>query len=218
MRALVLILMASAAQAGSYALPQGCTGVATIQARDCEVSHLFRCGDARTHRVDLNDSGILFYNIVDAETRWLESHHLVVGEVDRLDSEVDPASLSELLNTGADSYDFTTRSDKGEVQRYVGQDKLTGQSLTVNGVTLLETEFQMEVYTADGNWDWSSAGREYVHPGWRSFVAGVRKISTPEDSYEVDSSPMQIALPGQPGFLADRPLYGCDVLLSQVMP
>lgn len=218
MKPLAFILMASAAQAGSYTLPQGCTGIATVQARDCEVTHLFRCGDTRTHRVDLNDSGLMFYNVIDAEARWLESHHFLAGDVDRLDSETDPASLSELLDTGIDSYDFTTRSDKGAVQRFVGQDRLTGQSLTVNGVTLLETEFQMKVYNADGSWDWTSEGREYVHPDWRSFVAGVRNISSPNDSYSVDSSPMQISLPGQPGFLADKPLYGCDVLLSQVMP
>ena len=75
-RALLLVLLASPALAGTWTPPQGCEAYVTVQSRSCIVSHLYRCeadpaGDQ--WRVDMGQEGELFYSHIDSEGQWVES-------------------------------------------------------------------------------------------------------------------------------------------------
>lgn len=223
MRALMLILFATpaAAQEATFALPQGCTAYVTAQLRNCSVSHYFRCeGDPEgwQRRVDLDDQGLTYEGATDNEGQWMESYHVRSGHTEALGPRNDdPASFSELLSKGVDSYDFDTTSPQVGTQSFVGEDRLTGKTLTVNGVTLEETEYHITATAEDGSVEWASAGHEYISRDWRVFFSGVSTITTPSDSYDEDGTPMAFAFPGDPGFLTTKPQYGCGTILSSLV-
>lgn len=218
MRALALILAASPAMAADeWPLPESCSGVVTVQAADCTVTHYYRCdGDApgAMRRDDLEEDGLVFRSRTDNEARWIESEHVEIGITDILGAERDPASLSDLLATGRDDFDFLTYSSDGQRQRYIGFDALTGEEVVIDGVPLKRTAFEMRVEDMQGNWLWSSVGNEYVSDQWRIFIGGTRTVSSPQEEFVRDGTPERVVLPGEPGFLARRPIYGCGVMMS----
>lgn len=215
--ALILSLIAGPALADGMSLPAGCTGIATVQAKDCTVTHYFRCDgdqDGWTRRVDLDEDGLSFTTQTDPEGRWIESVSAADGVVDTLGAERDPGSISGLLAEGRDDWDFLVESSDGTRQRYIGYDRLTGDDVTIDGVTLKGTEFSMRVENARGETLWTSEGHEYIAPQWHVFVGGERTIEGGGESFTVNGRPEHIHLPGDPGFLARRPIYGCGLMLS----
>lgn len=218
--ALALICLAgpvAAQETQTFSLPQGCTAYATVQMLSCTVSHLFTCtGDPAGYqrRVDLDQNGLVYAGTIDAETQWISSYHPRDGIEDSLDpGAADPASLTTLLATNVDTYDFTTTSPQVGTVRYVGEDRLIGK-VVIDGVTLDRTQFHITATGADGAELWRSEGNEFVNVEWRSFLAGVSKVTTPTDSYTTDDTPMQFIFPGQPGFLSSQPKFGCGAVMS----
>ncbi|PYE84394.1 hypothetical protein [Pseudoroseicyclus aestuarii] len=205
-----------------FQLPAGCEAYVTVQKRDCVVSHMFTCsGDPGGHqrRVDMDEEGMTYIGLIDAETQWIESRHLLAGSVETLQpGPRDPASFTELAATGRDGFDFITRQEgTGLRTRYVGEDRLTGETVTVDGVTLEQTEFQVRaIDPATKQEVWRSEGNEFINRDWRSFVSGTRSVTTPNDSYSSDSRPAAFAFPGEEGFLSSVPRYGCSAMMSQL--
>jgi len=201
-----------------FSLPAGCTAFVTMQSAACGVTHAFTCeGDPEglLRRVDLDEGGVSYFGAIDAETQWIESTHVLAGHSERLEAEpVDRASFSTLLETGVDTYDFKTLSDEVGVTRFVGQDRLTGQTVTIDGVVLDETEYAIRALDARGTEMWRSAGHEFISRDFRMFMSGVSTTTTPDDSWETDDSPMEFAFPGEPGFMSGSPKFGCGVVLS----
>ncbi len=205
---------------GRFALPAGCEAYVTVQKRNCVVSHLFTCAadpEGWQRRADLDETGLIYLGVIDAETQWIESQHLLAGTVDRLgDAPADPASFSELLETGRDSFEFETVSEPFSVTRYSGHDRLTGKSVTIDGVSLRETEFEVVATAANGAELYRISGREYVQPEWRSFLSGQRQVTTPDESYSTDATPHSFEFPDDPGFLAAKPHIGCEAVMSSL--
>ncbi|MCC5974098.1 MAG: hypothetical protein JJT81_08600 [Rubellimicrobium sp.] len=208
----------AAESAETFAMPQGCEAYVTIQKRSCIVSHQFRCeADPEGHqrRVDLNESGMVYMGVIDAETQWIESFYPDRGEVSRLMPDpADPASLTELLQTGRDGMDFQTMSDLSGLLTFRGSDWLTGETVEIDGVTLEVTRFEMEVLDPFGNLLWSATGSEFIHREWRTFIAGTRTYTTADGSWDTDNRPVQFIFPGQPGFLSSRPRHDCGFMMS----
>ena len=211
-----------AALAASFQVPQGCTAYATVQLRNCQVSQHYTCaGDPAGEQwtVYLDGDGAHFASKIDSETRWIESIDLIGGVTDRIDSEADPASFSNLLRAGRDDFDFTTTSSAGEAVRYRGFDQLTGEKVTVDGVTLARTRFELTAEGPDGNFLWRRAGQQFVSEDWRIFFSDRESF---ENSFgdKVDSidTPVEFAFPGDKGFLSADPKYDCDVVTAQLEP
>jgi hypothetical protein len=202
-----------------FALPQGCTGYVTIQMASCSISHHFRCeGDPEgwQRRVDLDEGGVTYFGAIDAETQWMESMHVMAGHSERLEaSPADPASFSGLIATGIDTYDFRTLSDEVGEQRFIGQDRLTGRTVTIDGVTLDETEFAIRALDAEGKEMWRSEGFEFISRDFRMFLSGQSTITAGGESWESDSTPVDFIYPGEQGFLGVTPRHGCGVVLSR---
>jgi hypothetical protein len=218
----VLALPAPLFAQGGFSLPVGCEAYVTVQKRDCTVSHLFRCEgepEGYQRRVDLNETGLTYMGVIDAETQWIESFHASTGETTFLAPDAaDPASFTELVETGRDVLDFQTVSEMFGLTRYAGEDRLTGETVVIDGVTLLRTAFEMVVTDSLGNVVWEVKGNEFIHPEWRTFLSGTRTFDTETERFNEDGTPVEFVFPGEPGFLSSEPRHGCDVVVSGLEP
>ncbi|NBT32351.1 MAG: hypothetical protein EBT13_10775 [Rhodobacteraceae bacterium] len=213
---------AAFAQTSTFALPSNCTAYLTVQMKSCTVSHHFTCADdpqGRQRRVDLDETGMTYIGTIDAETQWIASFHPMGGYNESLaDNPQDPASLTELLATGLDTFDFRTNSPEVGQFHFIGQDRLTGNQVVIDGITLDETEYSIRALDGTGTEMWRSAGREFVSRDWRMFLSGKSTYSTSEESWESDDSPVVFIFPGETGFLSANPKFGCGAVISQLLP
>lgn len=204
----------------NFALPAGCTAYVTIQNRDCSVSHLFTCeGDVEGHqrRADFDRDGLFYVGEIDFETQWINSFSVRSNSTSVLmDGATDPANLTELIGTGRDDFDFSTMSDVFGQTRHIGEDRLTGESVVIDGVTLDVTNFEASAYDSGGALLYSSKGQEFIHPEWRTFIGGTRIITADGAVTESDSRPVAFDFPGEAGFLSTAPRYGCDTVISML--
>jgi hypothetical protein len=220
----LLALGAGAARAqspvpGVFTPPEGCSGWLTVQSRGCRVSNHYRCeGDAPGDqwRADFDQEGIFFVSRIDRETQWVESYDMFPTVRQTLDpNPADPASFSELLSAGVDTFDFGLTEDTGDRSRVTGFDRLTGRAVTIDGISLQETEFEFREAAPDGTVMQSARGNEYINPEWRIFLSGPSEWVTAEGTVPVDGSPRQFIFPGEPGFFSTEPIFDCEATMSK---
>ena len=207
MRGAILLAM-TAGPAGAEALfapPAGCEVFATVQAADCTVEQLMRCeGQEGVTSVTLFADGGDFVSVTDAEGQWLMSHDGLSGMTSTLvKPSADASLLSDLLAAGRQGYDFTMVDRNGITTRYAGKENLTGEEVTIGGVRLLRTENRMDAFGDDGTRIWGLVAQDYVSPDWRVFLRGTSlRDMDAEGEYRADATPVAIARPGEPGYLA----------------
>lgn len=216
--ALALLLAApQAAMAVDFRPPQGCTLEMTVQNRSCTVSQHYRCqggnpGDQWRMTYDAN--GPTYTGLTDSETRWMESLDNETGLVDVLDegASVDHASLTELLETGRDNFDFIVDSNTGERLHHVGRDELTGETVVIDGVELLVTRFELTTSDMNGVVLIRRSGQQFVSREQRRFYGGVEQSSDwTGETRETNDSPVTFSFPGEAGFGRTTPDYDCDL-------
>ncbi len=211
--------LALPASAGTFTPPPGCEGWLTVQMRSCKVSNHYRCaadapGD--TWRIDFGVNGAYFRSRIDYETQWVESHNSD-GTVEFLEANpADPASFSELISSGRDDYDFAQVSSNGSRQSVRGYDQLTGQTVTIDGVTLERTKYDATVTYDDGTLAYHAQGGEFINREWRIFLSGTGRIDLGEGPIPQDFTPVEFAFPGEPGFMSTTPLYDCDAMTASL--
>ncbi len=199
--------------------PEGCTAQLTIQSRSCQVDNIWTCDDTPGHswRMEFQADGPTFMSRIDYETQWVESYHLFpTRRRELVQPSDDPASLTELLETGIDSYDFTLRTPSGPV-RVVGYDRLTGESVVIDDEPLLVTEFDARHETTSGT-VLEIKGNEYVSVKHRRFIAGQYSGTSESGAFEDDQTPVDFIYPGEPGFFTKTPLYDCEASLARYVP
>ncbi len=217
--ALLTAAPAPPALAGAFTPPAGCEGFMTVQLKNCTVGNYYRCsadpaGDSRSTYFD--GEGPYFTSRIDAETRWMESYDHIADEWDYLEPEAaDHASFTQLLATGRDDFDFSTTSEHGETRRYVGYDRLTGESVRIDGIALERTEFDVTAYDEAGTPLWRRSGRQFIHRDWRLFLADTETFETAAgEVFEAEDTPVDFALPGERGFMTTDPMYGCTMMMT----
>ncbi len=216
---LALALPAPAFAAGSFTPPEGCTTWLTVQSRACRVSNYYKCtqdppGDQ--WRTDYDQEGPFFLSRIDREAQWIESYDLNPTVRQTLDpNPEDPASFTELLG-GVDTFAFNLTRDDGTRSRVRGFDRLTGNTVVIDGITLQETAYEYEERDPLGNLMRQARGNEYIHPEWRNFFAGPSEWDGGEGYVPINGSPVQFIFPGEPGFAATEPLFECDAVLSSL--
>ena len=217
----ILLLSATSAHAGTFTPPEGCTPWLTVQMRSCKVSNHYTCeGDAEGDkwRVDFGANGAYFRSRIDYETQWVESHNSD-GRVEMLEpNPADPASFTELVETGLDSYDFSQLGSDGIRENVQGYDRLTGVEVTVDGVTLKQTKYDARITYDDGTLAYHAQGNEYIHPEWRIFLSGNGQVITEEgaDPIPQDFSPVEFIFPGEPEFMTTNPKYDCGAMTASL--
>lgn len=217
----LLVPVSALAQDGSrYYPPEGCSGVLTIQSRSCIVSHIYTCDADRpgeSWRIQFDVDGPNFLSKIDAETQWLESYDLFPTRRQTLQvPATDPASLTELLETGTDTFDFVQTSE-GRPTRIVGFDRLTGEDVVIDGEPLLGTEFNVRYQYTIGS-DLYAKGFEFVSVKHRRFMPGIVTLTQDGESVERDRTPVEFIYPGEPGFFSKTPLYECEASLARYVP
>ena len=219
-RALALPLIATPAMADQFVPPAGCTASLTVQSKNCEVTHVYACaGDAPgvNWSVTFDNDGPVYIDKIDYETQWLETFHVFQGVRETLIiPAADPASLTELLETGVDAYDFRLQSGDGEI-RVVGYDQIVGDVLTIDDEPLLPMIFEGR-YEDDGGVYMTISGTQYVSEKHRRFFAGTFEVTEDGDSRTWDSSPFEFIYPGEPGFLDKTPRYECAASMIRHVP
>ena len=219
--ALFAPMPAMAQGAGTVTPPPGCSAFLTVQSRGCVVSHMWTCeGDPEgtNWRLSMDGDGPFALSFTDAEFRWLLSFDLRGGaRTVLIEPEEDPASITELFETGSASMSFSTiyENEAGlRIRRdYTGFDRLTGEMAEIDGRILNRTEFSYEYDLGEG--PRRVQGSQYVHEGWRMFFGGLEVTELPNgERFESDNSPVEFAEPGERGFLSDQPLYDCGDITS----
>ena len=227
MRAAVILCAAMAlpvsavaqADGSRFYPPAGCTAQLTIQSRSCQVDNIWTCDAHPGHswRMEFQVNGPTFVSRIDAETQWIESFDLFPTSRRELALPADdPASLTELLATGIDSYDFTLRTPSGPV-RVVGFDRLTGEEVVIDDEPLLVTQFSARHETTSGT-TLELEGTEYVSVRHRRFIAGSYSGTSQAGPFEDDQTPVDFIYPGEPGFFTKTPLYDCEASLARYVP
>ncbi len=214
--AVLLTLSALPGQAANFTPPEGCKLEMTIQNRSCTVSQHYRCstdapGDQRV--TIFTPDGPVYQSRIDNETRWMESTNLVQGLTDLLEDQADDhASFSTLVRPGRDDLDFWTTASDGQRLHHIGHDELPGEKVTIDGVPLEVTRFELTTYSEAGDVMIQREGQRFISRTHRRLYGG---IDHSEDCsvavQDANDSPVTFSFPGQPGFGATQPEYDCDL-------
>ena len=195
--------------------PEQCEVFLTVQMKGCLVSNHWQCDadpEGHTWSALATDRGVAIFSQFDSEFQWLASLSTVGGDDEVLrENPTDPASLSELLETGLDSYDFemVEPGEDGEVTRRIrGFDQLTGDTVTISGEELLVTEYAMVQTLADGTTS-EAFGTQFVSEKYRTFFLGEETETRNGETRESDHAPILMLTEGDSGFRSTRPLFGC---------
>ena len=213
-------LASSPSIARTWAAPEGCEIQMTVQAKGCRVSNHYICSadpEGDKWRADFDQEGLFFRSRINFETQWVESIDTESGSVQRLGSEApDPASFSELISTGIDTFEFSLTRDGQADSHVTGFDRLTGRTFTIDGVQLEETEFEATETDSMGNQVRRSRGNEYISRERRMFFAGPGQTDLGDGQWlPIDGSPVDFIFPGEPGFASSTPLYDCDPVTAE---
>ncbi len=213
-----LALATPAVAQQSFAAPEGCEAKLTIQHKGCVVVNVWQCdadepGDQ--WMALLSQGGLFSVQRVDREFQWLESFK-ITGDETLITPADDPASLDELFANQIDTWDFTLDTDLG-LERHVGFDMLTGETVVIDGEELLRTEFQGRTIDADGNEIDASNGRQYVSETHRMFFLG-ETWQADEPGEVLDFSPVEFVYPDEPGFFTAQPIYECNQIDAGYRP
>lgn len=214
--------LSAQAQAEVFPVPAGCEAFLTVQSRSCNVAHYWSCEadpEGTFWRVALDERGPFYLSFADDEYRWLQNFELTSGsEAVLIEPEEDPASMTELLETGQDAIVFSMRRTEGGVtfeRKYVGFDSLTGGEVVIDGERLLLTEFAYTFETDAGTL--RVEGNQFLDPERRLFFGGLETTQIGEnEAFDSDYSPREFLEPGEDGFLATRPLYDCGDTMSDL--
>ncbi|MRX50959.1 hypothetical protein GI374_10975 [Paracoccus sp. S-4012] len=218
--AVVLCALALPTSAQVFTPPAGCTLDMTVQERSCNVANHYHCeadapGDRRV--LYFGEGGIpRYHSRIDAETRWIWSEDPESGLVDELvEDSPDHASLTTLLETGSDDFDFWTRSNRGEMLRHTGRDELTGETRVVDGITLDVTRFRLTTSDESGAVLIRREGQQFVSRDHRRFYGGSETSSDwTGEAGRSDDTPVLFAFPGEAGFGSIQPQFGCQMLMT----
>jgi len=219
--------IASPAQAGGeFTPPKGCEAFLTVQNRACSVTLLWRCdvapgGDIweATFSPDGLDSVVSY----DRDYQWLDAAYSWDSSREEFSPPAnDPISLGDLLATGLDTYDFTMRRatpDRLYDIRVTGADMLTGDTVTIDGFVLDEVQTRLEIVDDTGFTEYASKGTQYLSRELGLFFLGPEEVSGPDGGTSLyNDGPIDIILPGEPGFGATTPLYDCNLLDAALTP
>ena len=207
------------ASASGFTPPAGCESFVTIQSRACSVSVVWRCDlapEGDFWEANFSSDGLESIVSYDRDYQWLDAAYSWDQSREEFTPPAnDPISRDDLLATGLDTFDFTMRRvtpDRRYDIRVIGADQLTGVTATIDGYELDEVKTRLEIIDDEGVVEYASEGTQYYSRDLGLFFLGAEEVSGPDgETSTYDDRPADIILPGEPGFGATRPLYGCNL-------
>lgn len=215
--AMAPLALAAPAAAQEFTPPPGCEGTLTVQMRGCMVTNHFVCEEddegVRRH-ITFREEGASGASVVDDEYQWLETYG--VERAETLGEDVpDRASLTELFETGMDTFDFPLVDESGGQaveSRIIGVDELQGEQVEIDGEALERTRFRMKRIGPGGEEIYSVEGEQFVSRDRRLFFAGTETLEIGGRVIEGDNTPVRFIEEGEAGFMGTEPLYDCDTV------
>lgn len=225
MRALLLAigfaLMPAVAFAQAALPPKGCQAFLTVHMKECNVSLFWRCDAAPEGTVwesSFDADGAYSVHTYDRDYQWLDSYYFADNTHERLfEPGPDPISLTALLTTGVDTYDFKTREVTqyaDRVLQHTGKDVDAGQTVEIDGVPLRLVYVKSTTVDAEGELVFETEGFQYVLESERLFFLGPDLNSDGQEEWEGTDEPVEFIFPGEKGFAQTTPKYGCGDVLS----
>lgn len=208
-------LLPFAATAQTFSVPEGCTGVVTVQQRGCLLVNVWQCAadpEGDKWIALFTENGPFSIQHVDREFQWLESFK-ASGNESLILPAPDPSSMTELLENGIDTFEFVIQKESG-TERNVGFDALTGVEIEIDGEPLLQTEFEGRTLAEDGTEIDNGSGNQLVSVKHRMFFYG-ESPAGPDSDELIDLSPVEFIYPDEPGFFASKPKFECGVIESK---
>lgn len=221
---MIVLLCASQASGGEISAPKGCTAYLTVQMKSCVVEHHWTCeGDPEGYRwqLTLDERGPRYLSLLDAEYRWIEAWPQRTGIHRQLViPESDASSLTQLLETGYDTYDFDIRREQSgkalKTEHVTGFDRLTGETAIIDGETLLITEFGFDSILEGEDTPVRVSGRQFISDRFKTFFSGREVEETAAGRSDYDLSPVKFYEPGEQGFMSDTPVFDCGAVISRL--
>lgn len=215
--ALALSTLAAPAFGQAIELPNGCAAFLTVQSKQCAVSVYWRCEagpEGHTYEASYDGDGPVSIALYDADFQWLDRQYVTTATREYLTDSKDPASMSELLETGHDAYDFVIREEGPDATvdvRHVGFDELSGVTEVIDGVELLETLFASTATNVEtGEEIYSVVGKQYIMAEERLFFLGADTFSQDGRQITADGGPIRFYRPGDVGFGITTPQFECN--------
>ena len=196
-------------------VPQGCTGFLTIQLENCSVLNHWRC--------ERDPSGRYSVTKIDSDQTEIQQQVLeglsllemtVVQHDQRITvDQIDLEEYHELLEKGADTYASVLRyDDSGYHIALQGQNELTGKTVVIDGVDLLEVKSTSEFTHPSGQITRKTV-MQYIMPSGPLWVPD-RIMETGPDNVIAHLGPVDFVWPGQDGFMTRVPRFNCSPPLS----
>ncbi|WP_085526383.1 hypothetical protein [Maritimibacter sp. HL-12] len=219
----VLVLPAIA---GAFTPPEGCTSFLTVQNRSCSVTLQWRCSPEENSdfwSATFSSEGLESIVRYTDDYQWLDAVYMWDSSREEFaPPAADPISLTRLLDTGRDTFDFTmhrSQPDRSYDVRVVGADTLTGETVEIDGYSLDVVRTRVEITAEDGTVEYKSEGAQYLSRPLGQFFLGTERVFGTDGSVaEFDDAPVDIIEPGEPGFGATEPLYECNIQDAAMTP
>lgn len=208
-------LLPVAGNAQTFPVPEGCEGVVTVQQKGCLLVNVWQCSadpEGDKWIALFSEAGLYSVQHIDREFQWLEAFKTSGSEA-LIQPAPDPASMSELLENGLDTYEFVIDTEGGP-ERTVGFDTLTGVETVIDGEPLLQTEFEGKTLAEDGSVIDNSGGLQWISVKHRLFLFGESWDAANPDA-PIDLSPVEFIYPGEAGFFSENPKFECGVIESR---
>jgi hypothetical protein len=200
-----------------FALPAGCEAFLTVQNKSCSVMLMWQCegaAEGKSWAANFSDYGLESISAYSPEYQWLDTVYTWDQSREQFTPPAaDPIDMTELMKTGRDQYDFIMHRSLPDLSydiHVTGSDHLTGEVETIDGQRLEKVAIQMTITAEDGTVEYQSAGMQYFSHELKQFFLGIEDVTDAEGRTEqYDDTPVDFILPGEPGFGATSPLYGC---------
>jgi len=209
---------ASLAEAQNAMPPKGCEAFLTMHTRNCAVSIFWRCGaqPGLLFEGSHDDDGPVSLHTYDDEFQWIDAYYYWTDSREKLlNPGPDPISMTELLETGVDTYNFSMISEgDGDTGKLftTGRDEALGETVVIDGVELDLFSTSSVTKDADGNTVFAAEGVQYVLKSERLFMLGKESYFDGQERWKEDNTPVEFMFPGEKGFGKTEPRHGCNAL------
>lgn len=213
---LCAMLMSGPAVAQSVIeVPEGCAPQITVHKSGCAASTIMVCGDQR-HTLTYTRGALEHEHVYDDDWSLLGYSFETSDSINIRHQENSGASMSfsELVESGVSPAKGTFMIKTGRITREFflsGENRLTGESVSLDGETFLIGESYRLFEPKPG-----AGGLEFsidflISPERDLFVEGsITRNAYGAGEELMEHTPLALALPGAPGFLADRSMVACD--------
>ena len=207
----LLTLCAGTASAEVLTLPQGCTPIASVQHRGCQVSLFWECaGDEGYVTASADESGLLWATQRASTGQWTEMVHMPSGSGYVLGDARDPSDHRAIAADGQDAFDYTMVGTDGAMSlTYVGTNTNEGPG-EIDGAPVIAVVYDYDLSGPEGPIR-RMQGRAYL---WSDRLISISGSWISSDGASAEVDPVEILTKGEPGFMDATPRYDCGEEMS----